>query len=162
MKQLPILVLKGCPCVGVPLCSMHVPTSFDGRAGSELSTSHIFLQCVLAVITLAWGEFGDGVARARARCELGLVLCSVAISTLFGVGLGTKVLKQKPWVPDLSQFHSKYVLSPLLAMAPLTQRGHILLNKILKRIFSWDSYELSYTDISLHHNCSVKNLGKHM
>lgn len=106
VKQLPILVLKGCLCVGVPLCSMHVPTSFDGRAGSELSTGHIFLQCVLAVITLAWGEFGDGVARDRARCELGLILWSVAISTLFGVGLGRKVLKQKPWVADLSQFHS--------------------------------------------------------
>ena len=37
MKQLPIPVLKACPCVGASLYSLCVLSGFGGRAGSEVS-----------------------------------------------------------------------------------------------------------------------------
>lgn len=56
-----------------------------------------FLQIgVLAGITLVGGETADGVARVRARCELGLFLCSVAVTALSTVGSGPRVLEQQP------------------------------------------------------------------
>ena len=62
-----------------------VPLFRKGRARSKLSIGHIFLQCVLSVIILVWGEAEDGLARAIARYELGYLLSSVASSTLSGV-----------------------------------------------------------------------------
>ena len=38
----------------------------------------------------------DGRARARARCELGLLLCSVPDTTVLRVASGLKVLKKRP------------------------------------------------------------------
>ena len=95
MKSLPIPVLKGYPCVGAPLCSLRVPGGFDVRARSEVSSSHILPQSVLAAITLVGGGARDEGVRARARCEPGLLLCSVVIITLSGGG-GPRVLQQKP------------------------------------------------------------------
>ena len=95
MKLLPTLVLKGCPFVGVSLYRLCVPHGFGGRAGSEVSTSHVFPQGVLAAIISVGGGTGDGGARARARCESGLPLCSVANTTLSGVEAGPKLLEQK-------------------------------------------------------------------
>ena len=88
MKQLPILVLKGCACVGTSLYSLCVPSGFVGRAVSDMSMSHIFPQGVLAAITLVGGGAGDRRASARARCEPGLLYCSVANRTFLGVGSG--------------------------------------------------------------------------
>ena len=82
--------------MGVTLYSLHVPSGFGGRAGSDMSMSHIFPHGVLAGITLVGGGAGDEGARSRARCELGLMLCSVADITLFEARLGPKLLKQKP------------------------------------------------------------------
>ena len=47
-----------------------------------MNTSHAFPQGVLAVITLVEGRAGDGGAGARAKCEPGLLLCSLAVTTL--------------------------------------------------------------------------------
>ena len=88
MKQLPFPVLKVCPCVGMSLCSLHVPSGFGGRTGSEMSMGCVFTWGVLAATTLMGGRAGDGGARAGARCELELLLCSVAITTLSGGGIG--------------------------------------------------------------------------
>ena len=59
-------------------------------------TSHIFPQGVLAAITLVGGGAGDGGAKAGTGCEAGLPLCSVAITTLSGVGSDPK-LALFPW-----------------------------------------------------------------
>ena len=67
MKQLPVVVLKGYPCVGVTLYSLNVPSAFGGRARSHVSMSHIFPQGVLEAITLVGNGIGGGRARARAR-----------------------------------------------------------------------------------------------
>ena len=72
-----------------------MPGSDSGRAGSDVSRSHVFPQGVLAAITLVGGGAGDGADRDRARCELGLLLCSVATTTLRGAGVGPKLLEQK-------------------------------------------------------------------
>ena len=96
MKQLPIPVLKGCPCLETSLFSLCVPSGFGGRAGSDVNTSHSFSQGVLTAITLVGGEAGDGEVGAGASCEAGLLLCSVLITTLSGVRVGPKLLKQKP------------------------------------------------------------------
>ena len=73
MKQLPIPVLKACPCVGVSPCSLHVPSGFGGRAGPEVSTNHVFTWGALAAATLAGHGAGVGRVRTGARCELGLL-----------------------------------------------------------------------------------------
>lgn len=59
---------------------------------------HAFPQSVLAAITLVGGGAEDGGARARVMCDLGSFLRSVATTTLSGLGLGPKVLEQKPEV----------------------------------------------------------------
>ena len=93
----PGLEVKWCPCVGVSLCSLlHVPGGFSERASSEMSRGHIFPGGVLAAITLVGGRAGDGGARAKAKCELGLLLCSMAATTLLGAGAGPNMLEQKP------------------------------------------------------------------
>ena len=94
MKQLPILVLKGCPFVGASLYSLRVPSGFGGRAGSDVNMSLIFPQGVLAAIILVRGGAGGGGAKARAKCEPGLLLCLVTNSALLGARLGPKLLEK--------------------------------------------------------------------
>ena len=74
-------VFKVCPYVGVSLYSLHVPNVFTGRAEFDVNTSQVFPQAVLAAITVVGCKAGAGGARAGARCEEGLLLCSVAIKT---------------------------------------------------------------------------------
>ena len=93
MKQLPVAVLKGYPFVGASLCSLHVPSAFGGTARFDMNRSHIFPQCVLAAITLVGGGAGDGGSRDRAKCEAGIPLCSVAITTLLGAGVNPKLIQ---------------------------------------------------------------------
>lgn len=62
---------------------------------SEVSKRHVFPQGVLVAITLLGSGAGDGGARARTRCESGLLLCLVADTILLGTRSGPKVLKQK-------------------------------------------------------------------
>ena len=52
MKQIPIVILKVCPCVRGSLYSLCVPSGFDGRTGFDMNTSQIFPQGVLAAITI--------------------------------------------------------------------------------------------------------------
>ena len=52
--------LKECPCVGTSLCSPRVPSSFGGRAGSEVNMGHTF----------HWGALG-ATALVRGRAEVG-------------------------------------------------------------------------------------------
>ena len=65
-------------------------------AGFEVSTGHIVPEGVQAATTLVGGRAEDGVTRARAMCEPGFLLCSVAVTALSRAGSGPKVLKQKP------------------------------------------------------------------
>ena len=58
-----------------------------------MNRSHIFPQCVLAAITLVGGGAGDGGSRDRAKCEAGIPLCSVAITTLLGAGVNPKLIQ---------------------------------------------------------------------
>lgn len=56
-----------------------------------MSTSHVLLQDVLV-----GGGAGDGGARVRAVCELGLFLCSMEVTGLLGAGVGPKEVEKKP------------------------------------------------------------------
>ena len=62
-----------------------MPSGFGGRAGSDVSLNYIFPRCAGSV-TLEAGGAGDGGARSRARCYLGLLLCSLSDSALMGAG----------------------------------------------------------------------------
>lgn len=78
--------------MGVSLYSLCVPGAFDARAGFYVIRSHIFLQGMLAAFALVGGGARDGEARARTRCELESLLCSVANTTVLGMGSGPKLL----------------------------------------------------------------------
>ena len=101
--------------------SLCIPNGFGGRAGSQLSTSSPW---VLASITLVKGRGGNWGAKARAKCEFGLLLCSVAITILLVAGSGPKCSGRNPegqiWACSSP---SKYVYSPLLDIVPSLQRG---------------------------------------
>ena len=73
-----------------------------------MNTSHVFPQGVLAAVTLVGDEAEDGGARARARCELGLLLFSVSVITLSGVRAGPKLLEQKPCGSGSSSLTSQH------------------------------------------------------
>lgn len=66
------------------LYSLSVPIGFGGRTGSDVNSSYIFLQDVLAPITLVGDGAGNGGARVRAKYDWGLLLCSVANNILLG------------------------------------------------------------------------------
>ena len=82
MKQLTILILKGCPYVGISLYNLCVPSGIGETAGSEVSIDPIFPLNVLAATILMAGKSRDERARARARCELELFLCSITTIAL--------------------------------------------------------------------------------
>ena len=94
MKQLLIMVLKGCPFVGASLYSLFVPSGIVGRAGSDVSMSYIFPQGMLTVITLVGAGAGADEARARVRCTRVSPLLS-GQDHLIGERLGPKLLEQK-------------------------------------------------------------------
>lgn len=75
---------------------MCAPSGFGGKAGSDVNTSHIFPQDILAALALVVGGAGDGGAKARPENDSGLFLCSFGSITLLGVGYGPKLLEQKP------------------------------------------------------------------
>lgn len=94
MKQLLMAVLKGCPCLGISLYSILVPSGFGGRAGSDVNRSFVFPHFVLAAITMVVGAASGQGARARARYE-SVLLYSVAIAALLRVVSVPMLLKQK-------------------------------------------------------------------
>ena len=67
MKQLSIVVLKGCFYVGVSLCRRHVPSVFGVKAEFYVDDSHIFPEGVLATVTLIGGVTAVGGTRACAE-----------------------------------------------------------------------------------------------
>ena len=82
MKWWPIQVLKSCPYARVALCGLCTQR-LVGRAGSEGSSSHVFLQGEVAACDLVGGEAGVLLTVAKARCELGYHLGSVVVTTLW-------------------------------------------------------------------------------
>lgn len=67
-----VVSLKWCPCQGggrASLYSLHVPSDFGRRAGSDVSMSQVFPHSALEATTLIGGGAGDGVAKASAKCE---------------------------------------------------------------------------------------------
>ena len=59
MRQLPTVILKGCS---------YVSNALYERARFDVDASRVFLQDVLATITLVGGGAGDGDARTGTRC----------------------------------------------------------------------------------------------
>ena len=69
------LGLKDMSCVGASLCSLHVPSGFAGRPGSEVSTGCVILWGVLATTALVGCMAGVSGARVNSRCEPEPLLC---------------------------------------------------------------------------------------
>lgn len=89
-----------------------VPSGFGGRAGYEMSISHVFPQVLLEAITLV-GDGARGVgggegrnARARGRCKPGLLLFSVASTAFPEMEIGSMLMEQKLEGSHLSLLHS--------------------------------------------------------
>lgn len=61
---------------------------------SDVNTSHVFPQGLLATINLLGCGSGDGEVRARPRCSR----VSPLLSGCLLLGTRTKLLEQKPWV----------------------------------------------------------------
>ena len=96
MKHSTTPAFKECHSVGASLCSLHVPTGFGGRAGSEVGVGHIFPWDFLVIITLVEGGADVGETRNRTRCENGLLFYSVAVSALSGVNWCLKFWNRSP------------------------------------------------------------------
>ena len=90
MKQLPALILKVCACVGASLWCLRVPSGFGGRAGSDISTGHVFSPGDWQLTHRSEGCGWNWRARARARCMLRLLLCPVPSPDCQGCGQGTR------------------------------------------------------------------------
>ena len=82
--------------MGVSLYRLCELSAFGGRDGFDVDTRHVFPQGVLPAFILVGGGTGDGGARAGARCEAGLPLCSVDITALSGAGSDPNLLEEKP------------------------------------------------------------------
>ena len=82
MIKLATVILNWYPYLGVPLCSLFVPSDLDGRSGFGMNRSYVFPKGVLAAIALAEGGAGNGGATVGARCEAEHPLCSVSVTTL--------------------------------------------------------------------------------
>ena len=116
-----------CPCVGASLFKPIQVCVFPMALVGELDLNWaqvVSSPWVLASITLVKGRGRNWGAKARAKCELGLLLCSVAITILLVAGSGPKCSGRNPegqiWA---CSGPSKYVFSPLLAIVPSLQRG---------------------------------------
>ena len=92
MRQLPTVILKGCSYVGGSLCRLWVSNALYERARFDVDASRVFLQDVLATITLVGGGTGAREAGARAMCEPWLLFCSV-VNT---IPWEQKLLGEKP------------------------------------------------------------------
>ena len=101
-----------------PACAQWLP--WERWIWSEHG-SHLLPGCAGNLVR---GGAEDAGTRARAMCELELLLCSVANTTLLQAGLGPSVLDQKPWGQMQAGFvPSKCALPPLPAKPPLPQGG---------------------------------------
>lgn len=105
--------------MGASLYSLHVPSGFAGRAGSDLSLRHVFLQGVLAALTLVGSGTGDGGARAGARCDSGLLLCLVTITAPLGSGGSFLVAGA-----EAARVRSETALFPPRVCFPLSHHHH--------------------------------------
>ena len=104
-----------------------LPSVSGVRTGFHADTSHIFSQGVLATITLIRGVTGAVGARDCARCEVGLPLCSVAVTTLSGVGSAPSCWSESPegWSQaGFVLFKCMFLLLP--ALKPLPQRRGVV------------------------------------
>lgn len=90
------MVIKECSYLGASLCRQHLHSAFGRRAGFDVDASHIFPEVILAAFTLVVVAAGGGAARAHSWCKTELPFCSVAVTSLSGVGSVFKLLKQKP------------------------------------------------------------------
>ena len=63
-----------CPYVGAPLCGLHMPSGFGGRAKSETNRGKGFPAACQAHRLGGGLGAGDEGARVRAPCEPGLLL----------------------------------------------------------------------------------------
>ena len=79
-----------CPCVRASLCSLCVPSGFDGRAGAEMSTGSVFSLGARAASTL---EEGTGWSWRGLELEPGV---SGGGLPYWGVGPELKELQQEP------------------------------------------------------------------
>lgn len=75
--------MEVCHCAGASLWSL-CSSGFSGKLLSEVCMSPLFSQDVMVAIILVGSGAGHGGTRARASYELGLLLCSVAITILLG------------------------------------------------------------------------------
>lgn len=60
VTQLPLLILMRCPCVGLFLCIMFVPSGFCLESRFEMSMGHVFYQSVLEAMTLVGSGARNG------------------------------------------------------------------------------------------------------
>lgn len=97
-KHLPVFAYCGLEEVFLfesSLMSTAYAHAFGGKARFYVYSSHIFPQGILATVTLVVFIAGEGEARACAGYELGLPLCSVAVTALSGIGSALKLLGWK-------------------------------------------------------------------
>ena len=97
MKELPVVILKGCRYVEAPHYNLHLLNGFGETAEfDENKKFRISSGCAGSYFTLRGDGAGDEGTRDRAKCELRLSLSSVVIIDLEGVELRSRLLEKKP------------------------------------------------------------------
>lgn len=88
--------------------------------------SHVFLQVILATLTLVRGRPGDGRPKTGAGCVAGQPFCSVAITALSECGLVPSCWNRGPKVrPQLALFPLSMCFSLSLYLDPCPQGGGV-------------------------------------
>ena len=97
---------KGYPCVGATLHSLHAPSDLGRAARSDMNTSHIFLQGLLAAITWleggcrerGWDRSHQGGGRTLVR-DFGVSVCPLCPV----LGASKLVCSPHRWRPGFPQ-----------------------------------------------------------
>lgn len=86
------MILTECFYVEACLCELCVSSILGARAGLGKDTSQFFPQSLLDIILLIGGVVGIVISGAHAGCEMGLLLCSMAVTALSGSGSAPQLL----------------------------------------------------------------------
>lgn len=121
VTQLPLLILTRCPCVGLFLCIMFVPSGFCLGSRCEMSMGHVFHQGVLEAMTLVGSGARNG-DQIQWQVWAGASAMLSGHYHLISGGLGSHGAGEEALRFGSELFFSEYLFCPF-SNGTLPQRG---------------------------------------